>query len=449
MHYNNDRRGGHISILNMINRQRCNQHKYAKLFFPLLLSLFLTLGLADFSKCQEPDTLIQRLVEEISDSLYTNSIQRLQDFHTRYELSDSIGPAGQWIYDQFIEIGYTDVEFDSFTWDPHHSDTSIVSRNILATKPGNTENDSLIILGGHYDSVQDIGSWNDPNAYAPGANDNASGVAGVLEIARLLEPFSFEKTIVFACFAGEEVGYGGSSHYSWELNQLGIPFRFALILDMIGYQANPYMYPVIIDAEMSYLDDALRTAQMAWTYSNWLTPYLTFGIFHSDQWILGMRGPAILIIEEVGYLDPIFHTAWDVIDSLSIPYATEILRMALASIVDVANYVTVGIKTSDRKGLVKIPKAFALSQNYPNPFNPSTTIDYSIPEGEAEQVQLLIYDLRGRLIRSLINEEKSPGSYSVHWDGRSNEGREVGSGVYLYRIEAGEFISTKKMIITR
>jgi len=96
-----------------------------------------------------------------------------------------------------------------------------------------------------------------------------------------------------------------------------------------------------------------------------------------------------------------------------------------------------------------LPKTFSLSQNYPNPFNPSTTIDYSIPEGETEQLQLLIYDLRGRLIRALINEEKSPGSYSVHWDGRSNDGREVGSGVYLYRIESGSFTSTRKMTILR
>jgi len=112
--------------------------------------------------------------------------------------------------------------------------------------------------------------------------------------------------------------------------------------------------------------------------------------------------------------------------------------------------VDVSVGINDNPNLSpNLPRAFSLSQNYPNPFNPSTTIDYSIPEGEAEQVQLLIYDLRGRLIRSLINEEKSPGSYSVHWDGRSNEGREIGSGVYLYRIEAGSFVSIKKMIITR
>jgi len=103
----------------------------------------------------------------------------------------------------------------------------------------------------------------------------------------------------------------------------------------------------------------------------------------------------------------------------------------------------------DQKNGNQIPRRFTLNQNYPNPFNPSTTIDYSIPEGEKVQVQLNIYDLRGRKVRSLIEEEKGPGQYTVNWDGRSDKGIEIGSGVYLYRIEAGSFVSTKKMIITR
>jgi len=96
-----------------------------------------------------------------------------------------------------------------------------------------------------------------------------------------------------------------------------------------------------------------------------------------------------------------------------------------------------------------LPKAFSLAQNYPNPFNPSTTIAYSIPAGEAVHVDLKIYDLRGQLVRSLIAGEKEPGQYSAHWDGRDNKGREVGSGVYLYRIESESFTSTRKMTVLR
>jgi hypothetical protein len=96
-----------------------------------------------------------------------------------------------------------------------------------------------------------------------------------------------------------------------------------------------------------------------------------------------------------------------------------------------------------------LPKTFSLSQNYPNPFNPSTSIDYSIPGGDMVHVSLKIFDLRGRLVRKLVEREQHPGRYSVHWDGRNDMREVVGSGVYLYRIESGSFTSTRKMTILR
>ncbi len=97
-----------------------------------------------------------------------------------------------------------------------------------------------------------------------------------------------------------------------------------------------------------------------------------------------------------------------------------------------------------------LPKAFSLSQNYPNPFNPSTTIRFDVPEGHASvPVDISIYDLRGRLIRTLVDEEKPPGTYQVHWNGRDDMGTKVPSGVYLYRITAGDFISTRKMVMMK
>jgi hypothetical protein len=96
-----------------------------------------------------------------------------------------------------------------------------------------------------------------------------------------------------------------------------------------------------------------------------------------------------------------------------------------------------------------IPKTFFLSQNYPNPFNPSTTIRYDIPVGSGTvPVKVFIYDIRGRLVRKLVDQEKESGSYQVHWAGRDDNGQQVSSGVYLYRIEAGDFLSTRKMVMS-
>ena len=88
------------------------------------------------------------------------------------------------------------------------------------------------------------------------------------------------------------------------------------------------------------------------------------------------------------------------------------------------------------------PKEFVLYQNYPNPFNPSTTINFSIPK--ETQVNLSVYNLLGEKVRELKNEIMQPGNYSIEFDAST-----LASGMYLYRIQAGEFIQTKKMILTK
>ena len=97
-----------------------------------------------------------------------------------------------------------------------------------------------------------------------------------------------------------------------------------------------------------------------------------------------------------------------------------------------------------------LPSEFYLDQNYPNPFNPSTTIGYSIPIGSnkasVNNVSLVVYDVIGNKIATLVNEPKSAGSYSVVFNSSSFN---LGSGVYFYQIKSGSFISTKKMILVK
>jgi len=96
-----------------------------------------------------------------------------------------------------------------------------------------------------------------------------------------------------------------------------------------------------------------------------------------------------------------------------------------------------------------LPRSFILSQNYPNPFNPTTTISFNIPGeiGEKQPVILAIYDLRGRLVKTLINTELEPGSHKVVWDGRNEQGQRVSSGAYLYNLKSGDQIYTRKMLV--
>ncbi len=90
----------------------------------------------------------------------------------------------------------------------------------------------------------------------------------------------------------------------------------------------------------------------------------------------------------------------------------------------------------------QIPTKFSLSQNYPNPFNPTTKINYALPN--ASKVSIKIYDILGRVVKQLVNEFKDAGYYSEIFDGTN-----LASGVYFYRIEAGKFVESKKMVIVK
>jgi hypothetical protein len=99
---------------------------------------------------------------------------------------------------------------------------------------------------------------------------------------------------------------------------------------------------------------------------------------------------------------------------------------------------------------ILLPKSFSISQNYPNPFNPSTSIEYAIPEGQSNvHVIISIYDIRGRLVKTLVEGDRSPGVYKVHWNGTNTMDNKVSSGVYIYKIVIGDFVSTRKMVLVR
>jgi FlgD Ig-like domain len=91
-----------------------------------------------------------------------------------------------------------------------------------------------------------------------------------------------------------------------------------------------------------------------------------------------------------------------------------------------------------------IPTVYSLSQNYPNPFNPTTTIKFQIPK--QERVVLEIYNALGERVNTLVDEIKDPGFYQLIWNGVNNNNNAVSSGVYIYRIIAGDFVVSKKMM---
>ena len=107
---------------------------------------------------------------------------------------------------------------------------------------------------------------------------------------------------------------------------------------------------------------------------------------------------------------------------------------------------------------VVAPRAYALSSNYPNPFNPVTTIAFSIPQPESQlsrsaseaatvKCRLFVYNLLGQRVKILVDEVKAPGRHKVQWDGTDESGRRIASGIYFYRMMAGDFVKTRKMLL--
>jgi hypothetical protein len=124
------------------------------------------------------------------------------------------------------------------------------------------------------------------------------------------------------------------------------------------------------------------------------------------------------------------------------------IRVHLAH--DVFTWMTVGCNQpgcDEKLTPAEAPRAYALAQNFPNPFNPSTTIKYDMKAKGLVTVR--IYDVAGRLVRTLVNETKDAGAYSAVWDGRNNGGAGVASGIYFYKMDAGSFSATKKLVMLR
>ena len=211
-----------------------------------------------------PDPAIQKMIGEVSRDRIAATMQKLASFETRGNFSDpsqttrGIGAARRWIFDEFKSYSpRLEVSFDPYNVKKQGTrilrDVEVV--NVIAVLPGTTQPDRQIIVSGHYDSlnvVRKAGAAEitaDGNeaatddiidfeksieAPAPGVTDNAAGAALVLELARVMSQYRFEKTIVFIAFAGEEIGLVGSSLYSAKAKEHKDEIEAVLNNDVIG-----------------------------------------------------------------------------------------------------------------------------------------------------------------------------------------------------------------------
>lgn len=170
------------------------------------------------------DPVLLQLAQSVDSARISQSLQRLEAFRTRHSSTDSLTAAKNWLISRFQEYGYTDIFPHPFTW------SGRTLYNIVVTKVGVRFPTRYVLLIGHYDSISEI-----PATLAPGVNDNGSGIALILEVARLLAQKRFDYSIRFVCFAAEEQGLVGSRAY---VQNVVVPenhdIRLVINVDEIG-----------------------------------------------------------------------------------------------------------------------------------------------------------------------------------------------------------------------
>lgn len=268
------------------------------------------------------DSTIARMISYIHPDSLAATIRDLEAFGTRRWDRPNRDTVCTWIVDRFTAIGVADVRRDTFIFN------STLQQNVVATIPGNVRPDIVLVVGGHYDSQS-----SNP-ADAPGADDNASGTAAAIEMARILTASHYEPavTLRFIAFAAEEAGLIGSKHYAQTAKSEGATISAMLNYDMIGYRnqgsADRDVYLIWYEGAIALAD---LHAAMALSYTTLTPVYTTMYRSQSDSWPFFQQGyPAVFSIERD--FNPSYHTPGDTADILDMPYAADIVRSGLATL---------------------------------------------------------------------------------------------------------------------
>lgn len=322
------------------------------------------------------EPLIASLVQSVSPTMIYNDIRFLQDDAglggwdakgSRYTFSSELPGKRDYIRGRMESIsGASNVRYQSF----YYYDRWL--QNIEATLLGwGPSSEVVYIACAHYDSTS-----GDPYNVAPGADDNASGVAGVLEAARVLSRYRFERTLRFVTFPAEEQGLYGSYHYVNEAVSLDTAIAGVLNMDMIAWDSNGDRHMDIHAGTMGASQSlGVAFANAVTTYSLGLVPQIvtagatTFSD-HARFWNRGY--PAVLLIEDYYPSRPDFnayyHTSNDTLAHTHLPFAAEFVKGTVATLADLARIIPPGLRVKHwGPGVVMTDTQTTLAVEYANP----------------------------------------------------------------------------------
>lgn len=412
---------------------------------------------------QEMD--IHDIIAQVDSIQIKNYLHSIYGIRCYQDDPSQVEPKKQFIKQCFENNGL-DAELQSFQYYQHDAD------NIIGTKHGTTNEKKTVILCGHYDTSDK----------SPGAHDNGSGVAGMLEVMRVLSAFNFEYTIKFIAFDLEESGLIGSKHYVENALANKEDIIGVINLDCIGYYCNQpgchkrgptsnlmrFMGQQLYDlvAAHNFVGDFVfniannNSKFMMDTFDSCATTYVPelnvlsnmfFDINggpssdHKYFWINNYK--AIFISDLRGAT---WHTPNDTLGIFNFNYYSQIVKTITAVMAKFAQiqHCGVGISKSVQinSHIVYFDKTkpchFHLQQNYPNPFNPSTTIEFQL--SNPANVSLKIYNLLGEHVETILNEFRSAGTYRIVWNADGLSG-----GLYFMKMQSGNYTKMRKLILQK
>jgi Peptidase family M28 len=263
------------------------------------------------------------LIGQLVPSFIDSDLKELVGFGTRHSVSTTFGEAAEWVADRLLSLGYT-VSEQSVTVGSGRS------RNVIADRPGlAADTADVVLVAAHLDSVNLAGG---PTASAPGADDNGSGSAAVLELARVLASTAWRSDLRLILFGGEEQGLHGSRQHVAALPpDERARIRAVLNMDMVGTRNTVESAVLLEGAPLSQpLIDDLATAAATYTGLRVETSLKPFASDHVPFIDAGM--PAVLSIEGADSANGNIHTAADTLDHIDLDLMLEILRMNLAAL---------------------------------------------------------------------------------------------------------------------
>lgn len=292
----------------------------------ILLVLSLVVSATPAVVGQEPSANPLDILDEVSEENLADTVEALQSFGSRAFVLPSADQAAAYLASEFAAMGL-EVQEQEF---PVGDRTS---RNIIAWKNGTDPERAHVLLGAHYDSENRLATnfALAESLPAPGADDDASGIAVVLEAARLLSTTVTASTVKFVAFGAEEVGYEdsggivGSTFFANAEYLAGVEYRATIILDMIGYRTEERNLATVVvnrhdDPVASMIEEAagMRDVDLE------IRTLVKSGLKYSDHASFWARAyPSVLVTEELdpvsSYpLNPYYHTEADTLDKLSL-----------------------------------------------------------------------------------------------------------------------------------